>query len=220
MLLKNKEKKYEEKIKKFPSRLKEVMEGESIRAFSKKTGLSYGALQSYLTGKSMPSLDNLGLIADSTNVSMEWLASGDVANSKLIKVPHYDLVASAGCGALVEYENPIAEFSFSRKWLQIQGLLNKTLSVIQVAGDSMEPNLYDGDLILIRHEEIRDGICVIRIDNDILVKRVQYDYAEQAYLISSDNKQYKPFKITPEFGGDFQVIAQVVRVLQRVRNDD
>lgn len=217
MTLISKEKK---KVDLFSERLKTAMKDLTLQDMADKTGIGKTTLHSYLNNKNTPNLDKLAKIAEATDFTVEWLASGHIPNTNMTRVPHYDLVASAGCGALVEYENPIAEFSFSREWLQIQGLLNKTLSVIQVAGDSMEPSLYDGDLILIRHGEVKDGICVIRIDNDILVKRVQYDYAERAYLISSDNKQYKPFRIESKFEGDFQIIGQVVRVLQRVRNDD
>lgn len=207
-------------VNKFAERLRFAMGELTLDSMAELTGIGKATIHRYLNNKNTPDLSKLESIAVATNTPIEWFLTGHVQAENMVRVPHYDLVASAGFGALVEHEKPIAEFSFSHEWLQMQGLLNKTLSILQVAGDSMEPSLFDGDLILIRHEDVKDGICVIRIDNDILVKRVQYDYEEQVYLISSDNKQYKPFKISSNFNGDFQIIGQVVRVLQRVKSYD
>ncbi|HHP0488511.1 TPA: XRE family transcriptional regulator [Vibrio harveyi] len=207
-------------VKNFPQRLKEAMGKNTVRAFSKISGLPHSTLNSYVNNQTYPSLDRLALIAKASGKSIEWLASGEVFDENMITVTQYDLQASAGNGSFVEQEHPVAEFRFSSDWLRQQGLYGKTLSIVQVMGDSMEPNLYDGDLILVRHDEARDGICVIRVDSDVLVKRVQYDYAERSYLITSDNNRYKSFQIDSEFNGDFTVIGQVVRVLQRVKQHD
>ncbi|KUI99940.1 XRE family transcriptional regulator [Vibrio sp. MEBiC08052] len=210
-------KKEEIKLRDFANRLKEAMGGSSLRGFEEKSGISNSALSSYLNSKSYPTLDRLFAISQASGKSVEWLASGEIPDENMVTVYQYDLRVSAGNGALVEHENPVAEFRFSADWLRQQGLHGRTLSIVPVMGDSMEPSLYDGDLILVRHDEVRDGLCVIRIDNDVLVKRVQYDYAEGKYLISSDNERYKDIELSKDFKGDFKIIGQVVRVLQRVR---
>ncbi|MUK92084.1 hypothetical protein GNP80_06475 [Aliivibrio fischeri] len=207
-------------VKNFSKRLKEAMGENTVRAFSKISGLPASTLNGYVNKQTYPSLDRLAVIAKASGRSIEWLASGEVADENMITVSQYDLRVSAGSGALVEEERPIAEFRFSTDWLRQQGLHGKELSIVQVMGDSMEPNLFDGDLILVRHDEARDGICVIRIDQDVLVKRVQYDYAERSYLITSDNPRYKNIQLDNDFKGDFNVIGQVVRVLQRVKQHD
>lgn len=217
MQLKNKE---EIKLKKFSQRLREAMGGESLRAFEEKSGISNSALSSYLNNKSYPTLDRLFAISNASGKSLEWLASGEVSDGKMVPVYQYDLTVSAGHGGYIEAENPVAKFEFSEEWLRSQSLFNKTLSIVQVKGDSMEPTLYDGDLILVRHNEVDDGVAVIRINERVLVKRVQHDFVENKYLISSDNPYYKPQTINSDFNGDFAVIGQVVRVLQRVRHYD
>ncbi|SHO59125.1 XRE family transcriptional regulator [Vibrio quintilis] len=217
MYLKNKEEKI---LKDFPNRLKDAMGSDTLRTFEEKSGISRSVLSSYLNGKTYPTLDRLTAISVASEKSIEWLASGEITDDRMVAVYQYDLCVSAGAGALVEHEKPVAEFRFSQDWLRQQGLHGRQLSIVQVMGDSMEPNLYDGDLILVRHDEARDGICVIRVDQDVLVKRVQYDYAEKSFLISSDNPRYKPFQLSNDFDGDFKVIGQVVRVLQRVKERD
>lgn len=211
----------EEKIlKTFHERLKISMDGNTLRDFAVKSGISHSALSSYLNGKTYPTLDRLTAISKASGQSLEWLATGEIPDSRMVPVYQYDLTVSAGHGGYIEAENPVAKFEFSEEWLRSQSLFNKTLSIVQVKGDSMEPTLYDGDLILVRHNEVDDGVAVIRINERVLVKRVQHDFVENKYLISSDNPYYKPQTINSDFNGDFAVIGQVVRVLQRVRHYD
>jgi phage repressor protein C with HTH and peptisase S24 domain len=217
MLLISKE---ELKIKNFPDRLREAIGDKTVRTFSKLSGISHTALNSYINNQTYPSLDKLALIADASGRSIEWLASGEIPDSRMVPVYQYDLLVSAGNGSLIEHETPIARFEFSEEWLRSQSLFGKTLSIVQVTGDSMEPTLYDGDLILVRHYEVNDGVCVIRINDRILVKRVQHDFIDNSYKIISDNPHYKAHEIPSDFRGDFAVIGQVVRVLQRVRQYD
>lgn len=212
--------KEQKKAGSFHERLKLLMGDCSFNDFAKKTGLTRATLNNYANNLTSPTLEKLAVIADAAGTTVEWLASGQVPDENMVSVCQYDLRVSAGSGALVEEEKPIAEFRFSSDWLRQQGLYGKELSIVQVMGDSMEPNLFDGDLILVRHDEARDGICVIRIDQDVLVKRVQYDYAEGSYLITSDNPRYKNIQLDSDFKGDFNVIGQVVRVLQRVKQHD
>lgn len=207
-------------VKKFPERLKKAMGNRTLRDFSEISGLPASTLNGYIKSISLPSLDRLALIAKASGYSMEWLSSGELPNENMIPVPQYDLRVSAGHGAYVEMENPIAEFKFHVDWLRMQGLHGKKLSIVPVMGDSMEPTLYDGDLILIRHDESKDGICVLRVNGEVLVKRIQHDFADNSYLITSDNERYKPIQLTSEFKGDFAIVGQVVRVLQRVKQHD
>lgn len=204
----------------FSERLKILMGNSSFTDFSKKTGLPRTTLNSYANNQTSPTLEKLAKIAETTGASVEWLASGELPNEDMISVPQYDLRVSAGYGAYVEMENPIAEFKFHVDWLRMQGLHGKKLSIVPVMGDSMEPTLYDGDLILIRHDESKDGICVLRVNGEVLVKRIQHDFADNSYLITSDNERYKPIQLTSEFKGDFAIVGQVVRVLQRVKQHD
>jgi len=217
MLLNLKEEKL---LKTFHERLRISMDGNTLRDFATKSGISHSALSSYLNGKTYPTLDRLTAISKASGQSLEWLATGEIPDSRMISVYQYDLKVSAGNGSYIEHENPVAKFEFSEDWLRSQSLFNKTLSIVQVTGDSMEPTLFDGDLILIRHNEVDDGICVIRINDRILVKRVQHDFIDGSYQISSDNPHYKPSVVSKSFDGDFAVIGQVVRVLQRVRQYD
>ncbi len=220
-----------EQIIPFKIRLKAVIGDESIRSFSQRCSVSDTTIRDYLRGNSYPTLDRLCSISQASNADLAWLATGVhqsstnnenlgvTQNDKLIRVPQYDLRASAGAGCLVVSEEPIAEFSFSEEWLIKNNLYGARLTVVAVHGDSMEPTIMDEDLMLVRLVEYpaqaREGVCVIRIDDDIYVKRIQYDHERDGYHITSDNSAYKSFFIGVEFKGRFDVLGKLVRVLQK-----
>ncbi|SGZ16867.1 Prophage MuSo2, transcriptional regulator, Cro/CI family [Moritella viscosa] len=220
-------------VSRFSSRLKLVIGDESIRSFAKRCTLSAGTVMNYLSGDSYPTLDRLVLISTSANINLTWLVTGiepppvktegnsglSKINNGLVNVPQYDLRASAGNGSLVVSEEPVAQFSFSENWLMKQGLEGEELSVVPVSGDSMEPTLVDEDLMLVKMiddpKNARDGVCVIRVDDEILVKRIQYDFMKEGYHVTSDNSAYSPFFVGKEYHDRFKVIGRMVRVLQR-----
>jgi phage repressor protein C with HTH and peptisase S24 domain len=114
-----------------------------------------------------------------------------------LPIPVYDIRASAGAGAFVEDGEPTSHQMFGQQWL---GSLTTSpismLSIIRVAGDSMENTLRPGDQILVDRTSSQfagDGIYVF-LRNDILhVKRLQHD-DDGGLVILSDNPKYKAVK--------------------------
>lgn len=125
-----------------------------------------------------------------------------------IDVPRLALGASAGPGAVAVEEQPIGAFRFSSRWLRGQGFDPAMLSAIVVAGDSMEPTLRDGDEILVDRSlrPLRDGIHVVRVEDALLVKRIDMGRPGVVGLIS-DNPSYRSLELPPT---DVQVIGRVV----------
>ena len=125
-----------------------------------------------------------------------------------IDVPRLALGASAGPGAFSPDEQPIGAFRFSARWLRDRGLDPAMLSAIAVAGDSMEPTLRDGDEILVdrRPGPLRDGIHVVRVDEAVLVKRLDTGFPGRIVLIS-DNAAYRSVEMG---SGDVDIIGRVV----------
>jgi len=125
-----------------------------------------------------------------------------------VDVPRLALGASAGPGAMAHAEEAVGAFRFSGRWLREQGFAPAKLSAIAVTGDSMEPTLRDGDEILVDRGEraIRDGIHVVRLDDMLLVKRLETGVPGRIALLS-DNQAYRPIEVDP---GDLEVIGRVV----------
>ena len=116
---------------------------------------------------------------------------GRATSAEWVDIPRLALGASAGPGALAGDEVAGDRLRFSQRWLRTLGLDPVQLTVIEVAGDSMEPTLRDGDEILVDRSQRpwRDGIHVVRIDDVLLVKRLEQGAAGTIGVIS-DNPAY------------------------------
>lgn len=134
--------------------------------------------------------------------------AGKVLRGDWVDVPRLALGASAGPGTTAAEEQPIGAFRFSSRWLRGEGFDPAMLSAIVVAGDSMEPTLRDGDEILVDRSPrpLRDGIHVVRVDDALLVKRIDTGRPGVMALIS-DNPSYRPLELPPT---DVKVIGRVV----------
>ncbi|MEO6717111.1 MAG: S24 family peptidase [Novosphingobium sp.] len=133
---------------------------------------------------------------------------GKAPRGEWVDVPRLALGASAGAGRLASDEQAIGTFRFSARWLRSQGLDPAMLSAIAVTGDSMEPTLRDGDEILVDRapRTRRDGIHVVRIDDAVLVKRLDMGRPGAIALIS-DNPAYRQLELPPQA---VEVIGRVV----------
>jgi hypothetical protein len=133
---------------------------------------------------------------------------GNSPRSGWIAIPRLPLDASAGPGALSGEERPFDSFGFSADWLRARNLDPAMLSMIQVAGDSMHPILNDGDEILVDRSPrpLREGIHVVRVDDAVLVKRLDTGRPGFISLVSA-NKVYARVELP---ACDVQVIGRVV----------
>lgn len=128
-------------------------------------------------------------------------------------LPVYDARASAGPGRAIDQENVLHRIAFREEWVHsVTAAPIDQLAVISVDGDSMEPTLRQGDMVLVDFGQTRpqqkDGIYVIRTDGGLQVKRLQVEVAAQRLTILSDNKQYEPQRnVRPE---DVAVVGRVI----------
>jgi phage repressor protein C with HTH and peptisase S24 domain len=130
------------------------------------------------------------------------------AGAEWVDVPRLGLGASAGTGATDGAELAVGQLRFSSAWLRRNGLEPAMLSAIEVEGDSMEPVLRDGDEILVDRSlrPLRAGIHVVRLDDVLLVKRVERAGSERLRVIS-DNPAYAAFERPV---GDVEIVGRVV----------
>ncbi|MFP3352285.1 S24 family peptidase [Pseudoalteromonas sp. SIMBA_153] len=208
-------------------------EERSKLSFSQKSIADFLGMSSKQVGRweseiAIPA-DKLSLLAElgfDVNYILTGNRSPNSSQPDLVVVPQYDLTLFASGGALVIAEHPIARFELSTRWLQQNNLHNKKLTVVPVRGDSMEHTLYDGDLTLVSliddPTDAREGVCVLRFDDEIFVKRIQYDFKSKGYNITSDNSAYSGFFVDADDinSGRFSVLGRVERVLQRTRKVD
>lgn len=89
--------------------------------------------------------------------------------------------------------------AFRKEWIARKGSA-KDMVLIKVSGDSMEPTLLNGDLVLVdrgrNYLEPQGGVYAIALDDVIMIKRVQ-PTGDRVRIIS-DNKMYEPFEVAAD----------------------
>ena len=176
-------------VDQFPIRLKQAVGDKSIRGFARDCGFSDTVLRQYLNGQSEPTRPALLAIARTANVSVEWLTTGQpVARSQ---------DSSKASAEQYSYKNPLA---FETNWLQTEFPNSfENLLLTQVIDESMEPTLQVGDLVLVDTndrdlETVSHGIYLLKLDNRLLIKRLQC-VADNTLRLLSDHPAYEAFSI-------------------------
>lgn len=146
--------------------------------------------------------------------------SGDPTESgEYVRVPRYEVAASAGGGAFIESEQIVDYLTFRAEWVRnALGVALNQLALINVIGDSMEPSLSEGDVVLLDLSQagVRDSsIYVIQLDGALLVKRIQRKL-DGSMTVSSDNPRYTPETVTGEAMALLKIIGRVVWVGRRL----
>ncbi|CAK0756581.1 hypothetical protein CCP2SC5_2230003 [Azospirillaceae bacterium] len=110
----------------------------------------------------------------------------------------FDIRASAGPGAVNEESpEPLHHNFFRLQWLrQVSSADPSNLAVIKVSGDSMWDTLHDGDHVLVDRTQTnlrREGLYIILIDDELMIKRVSMHPTTKLVSIRSDNPVYPSF---------------------------
>jgi phage repressor protein C with HTH and peptisase S24 domain len=172
--------------------------GEDYSALSRLLGRNSAYIQQFIKRGVPRKLDeeDRQTLARYFGVSEKVLGGRDDGGPDApVRVRRLNVGASAGHGAINEWEGETSHIAFDPRWLrQICRGKPESLSFIKVQGDSMIPSLADGDDILVDEadalERLRDGIYVLRQDEALMVKRVAVNPSAKRATIKSDNPAY------------------------------
>lgn len=181
-------------------------------------GLNRSFVQDILRGRSTrPSIDRLGDIARVLKVDRDWLLHGigdvegkppfiDNPDDAYVAIPQVGARPSMGGGAVatVDEEKVVRPFHFQRAWIKnTLKAAPSQLRIMQVQGDSMEPTLRDGDVVLVdmgRRSPNPSGIFVLDDGIGLVAKRLDYVANKEppTVRVISDNKLYPEYERTAE----------------------
>lgn len=194
-------------------------------------GVSTGAVSQWMSGGGID-LKNLVKIAQFLGVSSHWLQTGEdevrsyCANEEMpppgvIAIPEYELKFSAGGNGADEPE--WEEVNSSRPvWYEIEelrqyGVNPERCKRARVTGDSMEPTLVSGDVVLWAQEldsrvgcvRILDGcIYVMGIEGTCKIKRLSR--IKNGLSVMSDNPRYSTEVYTGEECENIRIYGRVL----------
>lgn len=190
-----------EKLKKYRNEL-----GLSQTEVAEKIEVTKPTYASYEKGKDI-SIGTLKKLADLFKVSFESFFSEEDTekNNNMVKIPILSDV-SAGYG-----EEALEE---ATHWIKLPASIarNATFGTF-VAGDSMEPKINDGDLLLVQDSPQLDSgeIGIFLLNEKVYCKRFHYNPITKDLVLKSLNSSYEPIKVNIK-EDDFRIVGKVVGI--------
>lgn len=178
---------------------------------AEKVGLSSNTIINYEKNKRVPMSDSLSLIARAlktkvsyllgeddvpVNVKEETINGGKVRGEKqLLMIPRISSEYRVSAGTGNAYES--IELDVIGKYPLFDGPLSAiydedALTCISVEGDSMEPQIHDGDIVIFNHNPdwVPGNIYVVCLEGKMLVKGLIDDGRGNPPILRSSNKEY------------------------------
>lgn len=171
-------------------------------------GVGKATIANYEANRRDLNFDKLQEILKALNISVKDFFSDEKeekTSTVATRIPIFSN-ASAGYGKYAQ-EEPL-------DWLELPNSMAKNADFgAFVEGNSMEPKIYEDDLLLIRKTEtLEDGeIGVFYLNENIYCKKYKYNSVTRITTLKSLNEKYDPIRIENE--DDFHIIGRVVGVI-------
>lgn len=192
----------------FKDRLLEAIEKSGLKQADivDRTGISKGALSSYLSGKYKPKQDNTYRLAKALNVDEGWLMGYDVpmrpnstkSNYAIeAKTPQYPFIpdaVAAGIPCTIEGREDLPTIGISDA---IMGKYagNRHIIIMKVNGESMNKVIPNGSFVAVKTdvsvENLRDG--------DLVVFGKTHEYSLKHFYDAGEEVIFKPNSTDPRF---------------------
>jgi phage repressor protein C with HTH and peptisase S24 domain len=172
-------------------------------------------------GKAKPQFFSICSLAEKADVSIEWLLSGEGAQSKSptiqeghVGIPRYDVQLSAGDGNWNEDSlKPLDYIPFTKEFLKkkLDRKSTTDLLILEASGDSMLPTIAEGDLVLVdQRMKIRtDGVYAFIQDGLARVKRFRFMAGGKVQIVSDNREIYPPETLSNEEAEYLHIIGRV-----------
>jgi repressor LexA len=209
------------KVSNFSERLKEAMDGMPATELAEKIGLSKQAISTYVTGIRSPKQPVIKSISEVLHVSPAWIMGYDVSKyiddisekigafsvGTFVPIP---IIGSVRCGY---GGNAIEDFC----GYDSANVKNpEEYRFLMVKGDSMEPDIKEGELALIHLQpDIESGelaVIIINGDEGTLKKVIKQD---GNYILQSFNSNYPPKFFSGLELNSFRIYGKVVKTEKR-----
>lgn len=189
---------------------------------AKKSGISRASIQAYEKDDASITFSVIEKLAKALNVDVSYFLSPSQSNivsklspsvhksspsqestttlqqSNIVKINYYpNVLVSAGYGVLNHNENKEV-IELNRSFLVALGLKAFTnLDLIPVYGDSMEPFVSNGELVIIErsNEAKNSDIVIANINGEVYVKKLQKDPLGKWVKLTSLNAMYPDIEL-------------------------
>lgn len=212
---------------KFDSFLKRVFEATGITSqteLASALNINRSAITQARKKDSIPDKWILQLYR-SFGLNPDWIetGSGQVSHKKtdsdsiFKNIPKVKARLCAGGGSFEVGSEIEGYYAFRKDWLDTKGAINKMV-LMDIFGNSMEPEMKDGDTILIDESQrdiLAGAIYAVGVDDTIMVKRVEKH--PNKLVLLSDNKDYSPIYLQGSEINSVRIIGKVIWVSRELR---
>ena len=191
-------------------------------------GVKQASISDLETGKSQSSSYSAS-IAKICGVDALWLEKGrgemlatasagtgtlySPKESDYALIRQYSAVGECGGGYLNDHVELSEGLAFKRDWLARIGAKAENLAVIYATGDSMEPYIFDGDVVLFdtsdtqpKHGQV---YVVRRPDSSVSIKRL-VQHLTGDWVIKSDNPDRSEERVSAETIHELPFVGRVI----------
>lgn len=181
----------------FQIRLKELREQNNLsqKRLSQKMNVAQSTVAMWENGKNKPEFNTLLRLAEIFGVSVDYLTGNDeyqdTSNPKKgIKIPVLGRVAA---GIPIEAIEDVLDFEEITPEMAAKG----EHFALQIKGDSMEPKISDGDVVIVRQQPDVDSgqIAIVMVNGDDATCK-KYVKHENGISLVSLNPAYSPMFYT------------------------
>jgi len=166
-------------------------------------GIKQNVISGWKNRKNVP-IKYLQTISRKMNISMDSLLTDSECQSNsadTVKLHYYpNISASAGYG--ISNEDDSREvLEINRPFLMALGLrVFKNLDLISVFGDSMEPFISNGEMVIVErtHEAKNNEIVIANVNGEVYVKKLQRDPFGKCVKLISANSLYMDIELKDE----------------------
>lgn len=217
--------------KQWNERLREAMlaRDKSQTDISRATGITPAGIKKWLDGAVLkPKFDDVFDVCTYLEITPEWLMKGigtmnekAQPDSNMVSIQQVDYSGSCGFGVMNFEDFPeIRTLEVTPAWFNKNfSFYNpRDIKIITALGDSMEPEIRDGDAVFIDvtdRETLRDGIYLLVVDGEAYIKRVQKLIGKKIALLST-NKAYKDIEVNLDSDIEIRVLGRVIKSLKIV----
>ena len=188
--------------------------GKTQEWLCEQTGMELQGLRNRIYKNRFPTIEEaLKILGVFDTTAEEFFGEGGISTGGspkgVVLIPVMEQAFSAGHGQFVPDTEEVTDY------ISVPGNLKKygsKLAASRVQGDSMEPTLFNGDIIIcdLNGYDGTDGIYTIIYKGNGFVKRLQR--TSEGVKIISDNRHYDPMFESSQ-SEDFKVIGKVRAVM-------
>jgi SOS-response transcriptional repressor LexA len=138
-------------------------------------------------------------------------------DGKFKNIPKVKARLCAGGGSFEVGSEIEGYYAFQKEWLMSKGT-SDNMVLMDIFGNSMEPELKDGDTILIDESQkdvLAGAIYAVGVDDTIMVKRVEKH--PNKLVLLSDNRDYSPIYLEGVEIDSVRIIGKVIWICREFR---